>query len=131
VTTGSEIWVHTNESGITVEQAVLKRIAALGFKNRGVKRSSGLAVLKHVHNHGISHALIETCFVDDKDDMALYGKKFKQSAGAIGYGVAEGCGESAKDSTEEDDDMITQEQFNQMMDNYLENLAKQEPDAWS
>lgn len=131
VTTGSEIWVHTNESGITVEQAILKRIAALGFKNRGVKRSSGLAVLKHVHNHGISHALIETCFVDDKDDMNLYGEKFNQIAKAIADGVAEGFGVSVKDSTEEDDDMITQEQFNQMMDNYLENLAKQEPDAWS
>lgn len=31
----------------------------------------------------------------------------------------------------EDEDMITQEQFNKMMDNYLKDLAKAEPDKWS
>lgn len=31
---------------------------------------------------------------------------------------------------EEDDDMITQEQFNQMMDNYLKELSKQQAYAW-
>lgn len=92
VTTGTEIFVHTNETGITVEQAILKHVCALGFKNRGVKRSSGLAVLKNVHKNGISHALIETCFIDDKDDMKLYGNKFNQIAQAIADGVAEGFG---------------------------------------
>lgn len=32
---------------------------------------------------------------------------------------------------EEDDDMMTQEQFNAMMDNYLAELAKKEPSEWS
>lgn len=32
---------------------------------------------------------------------------------------------------EDDEDMITQEQFNAMMDNYLSDLAKKDPSAWS
>ena len=108
-TTGTEIFVHTNEAGVTVEEAVLRRVCALGFKNRGVKRSSGLAVLKHVFKRGVSHALIETCFIDDKDDMQLYGAKFAQIAQAIADGVAEGFGKDAvgdKDDTKEDEDMV-------------------------
>lgn len=99
-TTGSEIFVHVNENGIGVEQAILKRLAALGFTNRGVKRSSGLAVLKHVYKRGVSHALIETCFIDDKDDMELYKAKFNDIAKAIADGVAEGFGKEVDDMTE-------------------------------
>lgn len=99
-TTGMEIFVHTNEQGVTVEQAILRRVCALGFKNRGVKRSSGLAVLKHVFKRGVSHALIETCFIDDKDDMELYKAKFNDIAKAIADGVAEGFGKEVDDMTE-------------------------------
>ena len=110
VTTGTEIWVHTNETGVTVELDILKRISALGFKNRGVKRSSSLAVLKHVFKRGISHALIETCFIDDKDDMNLYGAKFDTIARAIADGVAEGFGKTVhqgqSDAKKEDEDMV-------------------------
>ena len=99
-TTGTEIFIHTNEKGDSVEQAILKRVCALGFTNRGVKRSSGLAVLKHVYKRGISHALIETCFIDDKDDMQLYAAKFGEIAKAIADGVAEGFGKEVDDMTE-------------------------------
>lgn len=103
-TTGSEIFVHVNEAGVGVEQAILKRLQALGFTNRGVKRSSGLAVLKHVYKRGISHALIETCFIDDKDDMTLYAAKFTQIAQAIADGVAEGFGKSVQQTVPEKED---------------------------
>ena len=104
VTTGTEIFVHTNEAGVTTEQAILRRMAALGFRNRGVKRSSGLAVLKYVFQRGVSHALIETCFIDDKDDMALYGQKFDAITRAIADGVAEGFGMAVQDK--EEDEMV-------------------------
>lgn len=102
-TTGTEIWVHAEEKGVTVEEAILRRICALGFRNRGVKRSSALAVLRHVHKKGISHALVETCFVDDKDDMKLYKAKFNDIAKAIADGVAEGFGKTVQ---EEDDEVV-------------------------
>ena len=105
-TTGTEIFVHTNEQGVTVEQAILRRVCALGFKNRGVKRSSGLAVLKHVFKRGVSHALVETCFIDDRDDMDLYGRKFDAVARAIADGVAEGFGKAVQEPEKEDNEVI-------------------------
>ena len=113
-TTGTEIFVHTNEQGVGVEQAILRRVCALGFTNRGVKRSSGLAVLKHVFNRGVSHALIETCFIDDKDDMTLYGNKFNQIAVAIADGVAEGFGKEIDDMTEAQTRAIAKEEANKV-----------------
>lgn len=109
VTTGTEIFVHTSEAGITVEEAILRRVCALGFKNRGVKRSSGLAVLKYVKARGVSHALVETCFIDDRDDMELYGAKFAQIAQAIADGVAEGFGKTVQQTApeKEDDEMVS------------------------
>ena len=100
-TTGTEVLVHTAEKGVTVEQAICRRIAALGFKNRGVKRRSDLLVMNTVHRAGISHALVETCFIDDADDMKLYKAKFYEIARAIADGVAEGFGKTVqKEETE-------------------------------
>ena len=129
-TTGTEIFVHTNEQGVTVEQAILRRVCALGFKNRGVKRSSGLAVLKHVFKRGVSHALVETCFIDDRDDMDLYGRKFDAVARAIADGVAEGFGKIVQDDKE--DDTMTQAEFNAMYDkaNPLYKTISDVPSYW-
>lgn len=128
-TTGTEIFVHTNEQGVGVEQAVLRRVCALGFTNRGIKRSSGLAVLKHVFKRGVSHALVETCFIDDKDDMELYGVKFDAIAKAIADGVAEGFGKTVQD---EEDDTVTQAEFEAMYDkiNPLYKTISDVPDYW-
>ena len=129
-TTGTEIYVHENEKGVTVEQAVLRRVCALGFKNRGVKRSTGLAVLKHVFKRGVSHALIETCFIDDKDDMDLYGRQFDAIARAIADGVAEGFGKAVQDDKE--DDTMTQKEFEAMYGkvNPLYKTIDDVPDYW-
>lgn len=102
-TTGVEVLVHTGETGITVEQAICRRIAALGFTSRGVKRRGDLLVMNTVHRKGISHALIETCFVDDTDDMKLYKTKFYDIAHAIADGVAEGFGKTVQ---KEDDEVV-------------------------
>ena len=132
-TTGTEIYVHENEKGVTVEEAILRRVCALGFKNRGVKRSTGLAVLKHVKARGVSHALIETCFIDDKDDMELYGRQFDAIARAIADGVAEGFGmEAPADETEEEGESMTQAEFEAMYDkvNPLYKSIDDVPDYW-
>lgn len=99
-TTGTEVLVHSAENGVTVEQAICRRIAALGFKNRGVKRRGDLLVMNTVHRKGISHALVETCFIDDADDMQLYKEKFFEIAHAIADGIAEGFGKVVDDMTE-------------------------------
>ena len=92
-TTGSEILVHLYESGTTVEEAILKNICALGFKNRGVKKRSDLLNMNICKGkQGVSYALIETCFIDDLDDVKLYLSKRDELVTAIADGVVAGFG---------------------------------------
>lgn len=69
-TTGTEVYIYSSASKAkTYAQKVVSAISALGFKNRGVKNSTSLYFLKHSKNPAM---LIECCFVDDPDDVALY-----------------------------------------------------------
>ena len=86
---GTEIYVTRSESGTTVEQAVVNKIAALGFTNRGVKRSN-FRVIARAKSAGVSSALLEVCFISNKDDMSRYNSKFQQVCDAISSGIAEG-----------------------------------------
>lgn len=71
-TKGVEVYVYsTSSAAYAAAERVCKNLAALGFTNRGVKVSTGLYVLKHTNAPAM---LIETCFVDDKDDADLYNK---------------------------------------------------------
>ena len=90
-TTGTEIYVTSSEKATTVEQSIINKVAACGLKNRGVKVTDFL-VIRTVKNKGISSALIETCFIDDKDDMDVYQGKKTAIADAIVNGIAEGFG---------------------------------------
>jgi len=100
-TTGIEVLVHNSESGTGVEEAICKRIAALGFRNRGVKRRGDLLVMNTVKRSGVSHALIETCFIDDMDDVKLYRAVKAKVSKAIAAGIAEGFGLKYADTTTE------------------------------
>ena len=90
-TTGTEILVHPSEKGTTVEKAIVNNIAALGFKNRGVKTRSDLQNMNVCKKRqGVSYALLETCFIDDKDDMKLYMAKKDAVITAIANGIISG-----------------------------------------
>lgn len=91
-TTGTEILVHASEKGVSVEEAILKNFKAIGFKNRGVKRRSDLLVMNTCKKQGVSYALIETCFMDDADDMKLYTYRKAAVADAIVNGIVDGFG---------------------------------------
>ncbi len=90
-TTGTEIYVTTSESGVTVEQAIVNQIAKLGFKNRGVKRTN-FSVIYNCKKAGTSAALLETCFIDDKDDMTIYNGNKAAVARAAAQGIIDGFG---------------------------------------
>ena len=88
---GTEILVHTLEEGITVEQLIVNKIASLGFFNRGVKRRSDLQNMNICKGkQGVSYALLETCFVDNFEDMVLYNLKKDDIIKAIADGIIEG-----------------------------------------
>lgn len=88
-TTGTEIYVTTAEKTVAVEENIVKGIASLGFKNRGVK-AKNFDLIKHIKNQGVSSALLEVCFISDADDMKLYASKKNEIADAIVKGIADG-----------------------------------------
>ena len=82
-TTGVEAYVYSASSAAKpYAEKICQAIADLGFRNRGVKTSSTLYVLKHTVSPAV---LIECCFVDDKDDVELY--DYQKMAAAIVRGI--------------------------------------------
>ncbi len=88
-TTGTEIYVTRTEKYTSVEKNILKGVYSLGFKNRGVK-TKNFDLIWYIKKLGISSALLEVCFVDDRDDMDLYFIKKKDVARKVAEGIAEG-----------------------------------------
>ena len=82
-TTGVESYIYSSTSKAKVfAEKICQAISNLGFKNRGVKISQKLYVLK---NSKAPALLVECCFVDDKDDAQLY--SYEEMADAIVYGI--------------------------------------------
>ena len=101
-TTGVEAYVYsTTSKAAWYAKQVCNAIAELGFKNRGVKYSTSLYVLKHTVAPAM---LIECCFVDDADDAKLY--NYKTMATAIVKGIT---GETVKTETGDKEPEITVE----------------------
>lgn len=93
-TTGTEVLVYSKSSNAnTYAKNICECIASLGFKNRGVKANTGLYVLKHTKAPAL---LIECCFVDDADDVALYSAE--KMANAIVKGIT---GQTVKEAVKE------------------------------
>lgn len=94
---GSECYVTSREAGITVEQEIMKRMKkyfALRDNDSifdGVKRTNFL-VINTVKSMGMSGALLETCFIDNKNDMKIYQKNKDAICEDIAEGIAEGFG---------------------------------------
>ncbi len=94
-TTGVEVLLYSNSSrAYGWAEKVCQAIAALGFKNRGLKYRPGLAFLKNTKSPAM---LIECCFVDDRDDVQLY--DYRSMASAIVYGIT---GQHVQELTETD-----------------------------
>ena len=68
---GNGVEVYTYEGGQYEDAlAVCENIAALGFKNRGVKAGTGLYVIRKTKAKSM---LIEVCFCDNEHDVSVYG----------------------------------------------------------
>lgn len=69
-TTGTEVYIYSlSNKAKTYAQRTVNAISSLGFKNRGVKKTLSLYVLRKTKSPAM---LVECCFVDDKDDINLY-----------------------------------------------------------
>lgn len=90
-TTGTEIYITTSEKTHGVETEIVKGISNIGFRNRGVKRKN-FAVINNIKSQGVSSALLEVCFIDDKDDIKLYQSRKTEVIKAIATGIINGFG---------------------------------------
>lgn len=94
---GTEVYQYSTGTNV-VATNIVNSIAELGYKNRGVKISTSLYVLRKTNCPAI---LIECCFCDNADDASKY--TAEKMATAIVKGitgkVVNGTGETAKPST--------------------------------
>ncbi len=82
VSTGTEVLVYNaNSKAKPYAEKIVKSIASLGFKNRGVKYSKSLYFLRKTKSPAL---LIEVCFVDDIDDVRLYNAENVANAIVLG-----------------------------------------------
>ena len=119
-TKGTEIYVTTAEPSTAVEQAMVAAIAAVGLTNRGVKRNNW-AVINQARKAGTSSALLEICFIDDPDDMAIYAAKQPDIVEAIAMSIIDGFG-LQRPEQEQEETMTGKEIYDKLAE-YTETLA--------
>lgn len=119
-TKGTEIYVTTAEPSTAVEQAMVAAIAAVGLTNRGVKRNNW-DVIQQARKAGTSSALLEICFIDDADDMAIYAAKQPDIVEAIAMSIIDGFG-LQRPEQEQEETMTGKEIYDKLAE-YTETLA--------
>ena len=81
---GTESWVYSKSDEITQDELVAQRItnslADLGFKNRGVKENVNLYELRACK---MASVIVEVCFVEATEDVALYKKIGAEKIGQV------------------------------------------------
>ena len=90
-TTGVEIYITNYDVTKKTETLIVEEIAKLGLKNRGVKQYN-YTVINRAKKAGAESALLETCFIDDADDMAIYLKNKAAIAKAVAKAIAKSYG---------------------------------------
>lgn len=129
---GHEILVHPAVSGVTVEQAIARKVCALGFEMRrdqGLWRTDG-GESKYLNMDtcmklGVDYALVETCFIDNQSDMAIYRDKLTEIADAYATGIVEGFGLTAPiEEVPNPDAVMLRKMTNQEYIEYMGKLAQ-------
>lgn len=124
-TKGVECYVTTAEPGTAVEQAMVAAIAAVGLTNRGVKRNNW-DVIQQARKAGTSSALLEICFIDDPDDMAVYAAKQSDIVEAIAMSIIDGFGLQRPE--QEQEETMTGKEIYDKLTEYTKTL---EVPAWA
>lgn len=90
---GAEVFTYKAKE-VTEARNVLNNLVSLGFKNRGIKDGSGLAMVKRP---SATAMLIEICFIDTQNDVSLYNSVgYEKIANAIVKGLTGQTIESTK-----------------------------------
>lgn len=93
---GSEVLIYSkskNEVSGLCGDAICKELAALGFKNRGLKTNASIDNLYEIRETIMPAMIIEAFFVNSKEDVKLYkALGSKATATAIYKGIKKGTG---------------------------------------
>lgn len=96
---GSMVYIDESETGHSVEDAILSNLYSLGSRQAwdGVVVSqrqwpSGLLVQSRIRAQGVSHAVLETCFITDRDDVDWYLVNKSKIAAAVIAGIQQRFG---------------------------------------
>ena len=100
------VYIDQSETGHSVEDAILFNLYSLGSCQAwdGVvvaqrQWPSGLMVQSRVRAQGVSHAVLEACFISDWDDVSWYLANKTKIASAIVAGIQQGFGLNYTPST--------------------------------
>ncbi len=88
---GVSIMVSTSKKDYSLDADILKAIVGTGFKQygAGVIGSSSLLNMNLCNKLGVSYGLLETAFIDDKDDMTFYKNHKDKMAAAVASTIAD------------------------------------------
>lgn len=85
---GSEVWVNPkNPISVATGTRILNNLAALGFKNRGLKDGVTAQHLHDIKQSDMAAVLVEVCFCEATEDVRIY-KKVGHDR--VGKAIAEG-----------------------------------------
>lgn len=103
---GTMVYISQSETGHSVEDRMLENLYKLGFAKAwdGVvvaqrQWKNGLLVQETCRRAGVSHTLLETCFITNKDDMARLNNNIPRVAQAIADGIIDGFHVRRKNSS--------------------------------
>ena len=103
---GTMFYIDRTEKGHTVEDTILRKLIEIGsvqawdgvvITQRQESYKNGLMVQTAIRRQGVSHAVLETCFITDLDDILWYQRNKKLIATKIIEGIIDGFG-LAKDA---------------------------------
>ena len=118
-TKGVECYVPVGAEQDVVEAAICSAVAGRGLTNRGVKRYNW-AVISKARQSGTNAALLEVCFIDDPDDMAIYTARFQTIVDAIASAIIN------KYHLVKEDDTMTGKEIYDALNEYTKTLPAPE-----
>ena len=88
---GVSILVSTSKKDYSLDAAIVKAVVATGFKQygAGVIGRSDLMNMNLCQKLGVSYGLLESAFIDDKDDMTFYNSHKNKMANAVASTIAD------------------------------------------
>lgn len=79
--------LYRQQSCKALAEKVTSAIASMGFYNRGAKKRTDLANMNYCYRNGVPYILIETCFIDNEEDMKRYHLKLYDVWGRVADAV--------------------------------------------